>query len=102
MQSATPVTPGSAHEEEGTRTMRSTTPRIGSRLTRIVTAAGLITGVLVLAAPAAQATSVASVSVGAVSACVRTVSGSAMCWGYHDTGMVRDGTRLHRQPPVQA
>jgi Regulator of chromosome condensation (RCC1) repeat len=81
--------------------MRSITPRIGSRLTRIVTAAALVGGVLVLAAPAAQAINVASVSVGAVSACVHTVSDGALCWGYNDTGMVGDGTRIDRRTPTQ-
>ena len=81
--------------------MRHTTPRIGSHLTRIITAVGLVAGALVLAAPAAQAVNVASVSVGAVSACVRTASGSAMCWGYNDVGMVGDGTRIDRRTPVQ-
>jgi len=81
--------------------MRHTTPRIGSHLTRIITAVGLVAGALVIAAPAAQAISVKSVSVGAVSACVRTASDSAMCWGYNDVGMVGDGTRVDRRIPVQ-
>ncbi len=81
--------------------MRLTTPRIGSHLTRIVTAVGLVAGALVLAAPAAEAISVTSVSAGAVTACVRTASDSAMCWGYNDVGMVGDGTRIDRRVPVQ-
>ena len=80
--------------------MRLATPRIGSRMTRIVTTLGLVAGVLVLAAPAAQAVQVASVSVGAVHACVRTAAGDAKCWGYNDVGMVGDGTRIDRRVPT--
>src|SRR5436305_8417226 len=81
--------------------MRLTTPRIGSHLTRVITAVGLVAGALVIAAPAAQAISATSVSAGAVSACVRTASNGAMCWGYNDVGMVGDGTRIDRRTPVQ-
>jgi alpha-tubulin suppressor-like RCC1 family protein len=80
--------------------MHLATPRIGSRMTRIATTLGLIAGVLVLAAPAAQAVQVASVSVGAVHACVKTVAGDAKCWGYNDVGMVGDGTRIDRRVPT--
>ena len=62
--------------------MRFTTPRIGSSLARIVTALGLVAGVLILAAPASQATNISSVSVGAVHACVRTTAGVAKCWSH--------------------
>ena len=63
--------------------MHHLTPRFGSQMTRIITALGLIAGVLVLAAPAAQAIQVTSVSVGAVHACVKTVAGVAKCWGFN-------------------
>src|SRR6188472_529030 len=79
--------------------MRHTTPRIGSHLTRIITAVGLVAGVLVFAAPAAQAISVSSVSVGSVHACVRTTAGGAKCWGFNAVGMVGDGTRVDRLTP---
>ena len=81
--------------------MRHNTPRIGSHLTRIVAAVGLVAGALVLAAPAAHAINVTSVSAGAVSACVRTAADAALCWGYNDVGMVGDGTRVDRLQPVQ-
>ncbi len=80
--------------------MRFTTPRIGSSLARIVTALGLVAGVLILAAPASQATNVAAVSAGAVTACVRTAADAALCWGYNDVGMVGDGTRTDRRVPT--
>ena len=81
--------------------MRFTTPRLGSRLTRIVSATGLVAAALFLAAPAAHSISVSSVSVGAVSACVHTASDGAQCWGYNDVGMVGDGTRIDRRTPTQ-
>jgi alpha-tubulin suppressor-like RCC1 family protein len=69
-------------------------------VTRIVATIGLIAGVVTLGAPSASATNVSSVSTGAVHTCVRTSSGGAKCWGYNDTGMVGDGTRIDRHKPV--
>jgi alpha-tubulin suppressor-like RCC1 family protein len=80
--------------------MRHTTPRIGSPLTRIITAVGLVAGALVLAAPAAHATNISEVSAGAVHACVRTTAGVAKCWGFNAVGMVGDGTRVDRLKPT--
>ena len=80
--------------------MRRCTPRIGSHLTRIVSTAGLVAAALVVAAPAAHAIDVRSVSTGAVSACARTAADRALCWGYNDVGMVGDGTRIDRRVPV--
>jgi len=79
--------------------MRHNTPRIGSHLTRIITAVGLVAGALVFAAPAAQAINVVSVSAGAVHACVRTTAGVAKCWGFNAVGMVGDGTKVDRLTP---
>src|SRR4051812_40232593 len=76
------------------------TPRIGSHLTRIVTAVGLVAGALIVAAPVAQATSVTSVSAGAVTGCVRTSAGVAKCWGFNAVGMVGDGTKVDRLQPT--
>ncbi|HEX3299808.1 MAG TPA: chromosome condensation regulator RCC1 [Actinomycetota bacterium] len=75
------------------------TPR-GSHLTRIVAAVGLVAGALVIAAPAAQAVNVSSVSAGAVHACVRTTAGAAKCWGFNAVGMVGDGTKVDRLQPT--
>jgi alpha-tubulin suppressor-like RCC1 family protein len=79
--------------------MRLTTPRLGSQLTRIFTAVGLVAGALVIAVPAAQALSVSEVSAGSVHACVRTTAGVAKCWGFNAVGMVGDGTRVDRLQP---
>ena len=75
--------------------MRHNTPRIGSHLTRIITAVGLVAGALVFAAPAAQAINVASVSAGAVHACVRTTAGVAKCWGFNGVG---NAPTLNKEP----
>jgi alpha-tubulin suppressor-like RCC1 family protein len=80
--------------------MHHITPRFGSHLTRIITAVGLVAGALVIAAPAAQAINVTSVSVGAVHACVRTTAGVAKCWGFNAVGMVGDGTKVDRLKPT--
>ena len=81
--------------------MRFTTPRVGARLARTLMTAGLVAGVLTLGAPSASAVNVASVSAGAVHACVTTAAGAALCWGYNDTGMVGDGSRVDRRQPVK-
>lgn len=80
--------------------MRFTTPRVGARLARTLMTAGLVAGVLTLGAPSASAVNVASISAGAVHACVKTAAGAALCWGYNDTGMIGDGTRIDRRQPV--
>jgi hypothetical protein len=80
--------------------MSFSTPRVGSRLTRIVATIGLVAGVTALGAPSASATNVSSISTGAVHVCVRTASGGAKCWGYNEVGMVGDGTKIDRHKPV--
>ena len=81
--------------------MRFATPRVSARLARTLLTAGLVAGVLTLGAPSASAVNVASVSAGAVHACVTTASGAALCWGYNRIGMVGDNTRIDRRQPVQ-
>src|SRR5205814_10306303 len=71
----------------GTGIMRFTTPRIGSSLDRIVTALGLVAGVLILAAPASQATNLAAVSAAPVTPRVRTAADPRLRLGYDPAGL---------------
>jgi alpha-tubulin suppressor-like RCC1 family protein len=80
--------------------MRFATPRLGSRVTRIIATLGLVAGVLAFHAPSAGATAADSVSVGAVHACILTAAGGVKCWGYNGTGMLGDGTKHDRLKPV--
>ena len=80
--------------------MHLATPRLGSRMTRIITTVGLVAGVTRSSRRLPRKLSAwHRVSVGAVHACVRTTAGDAKCWGFNDVGMVGDGTKIDRRRP---